>query len=139
MGHVDEGAPGESRLERARRAAGRVLDQLGPGSEAMIVSSSGAVVGPTGSIDHVMERLDGVEATELAGDVPAAAAVAAREIGGSGLSRREVVVFSDLDGTSWPGVKNVSAVARRGGQVRVIVFDVVSVVEAGKRILTTDR
>jgi len=111
-------------LGKARTAAAVLLGQLAPGSEAMLVTSSGVVFGPTSALGELGERIEALETSDLAGDVPSAVATARRDIAASAISRREVFVLSDLERTSWPGVKRASEVAAGRGGPGVIVVDV---------------
>jgi len=111
-------------LGKARMAAAVFLGQLAPGSEAMLVTSSGVVFGPTSALGELGERIEALRVTDLAGDVPSAVAIARRDIAASAISRREVMVLSDLDRASWPGVKRASEVAAGRAGPGVIVVDV---------------
>ena len=94
---------GQTVFERARRAAGEVLDGLGDGDAASLVLAGRRAAGPeivfpqpTPQLGDVRQALDGLQPATLGTDLSAAVRQARTIAARSAADSKEIYVFSDL-------------------------------------------
>ena len=105
MGYTEDGA---RMIERAKAAAGKVLDGLREGDTASIVLAGRRAEGPeilfpepTPELGDVRQALDQVDATALGTDLTAALGRAEEVARESTARSREIYVLSDLQDSGW--------------------------------------
>lgn len=127
---MEAGAPGATPSREAAEAARRILEGMGPGSEAAVVPTGGGGVGPTHDLRAAMRGLEEAPRGQGPASPAEALAAAAGLVARMTQPYREVVVLSDFQRLSWGDAEAAAraraAEALRKGQfpARVVLFDV---------------
>ncbi|HZT42297.1 MAG TPA: BatA and WFA domain-containing protein [Chthonomonadaceae bacterium] len=102
-------AGGVSSLARARGQAAALLDDLRPGDAANVILAGAApqavLPKPGGDFGTLRQAIKSAQPTPERGDMPAAIAAAAQQLGDTRSAHKELILASDFQRTNWADVR----------------------------------